>query len=85
MFQQWEKLFRAYKSVWIFKLVKCFRFLWDERCYINVKYLVIIYYYSMHGQHSWDVMFVVAVMMVLCDLALHLTTAEKDLFLMKLG
>lgn len=63
-------MFSAYKSVWMLKVVKCFRILWDKRCYINVKYSVIIYYYCTHGKHSWDYLFV-AVMMALCDMSYH--------------
>lgn len=62
----------------MFKLVKCFRILWDEMYYINVKYSVIIYYFFTHGKCSWDVLFVVVVVMLLCDLALHLATEHKD-------
>lgn len=54
----------------MFRLVKCFRILWDKRFYINVKYSVIIYYYCTHGKHSWDYLFV-AVTMALCDMSYH--------------
>lgn len=84
LFQQWKKLFSVYKSMWMFKLLKCFIILWDESCYINVKYSVIIYYFFTHSKCSWDVLFVVVVVMVLCDLALHFATAHKDLFQKKL-
>lgn len=73
----------VYKSVWMFRLVKCFRILWDEKCNINVKYFVIIYYCVTHSKYSWDALFVLYVV-VLCALALHLATAHKDLLQKKL-
>lgn len=58
-----------------------------RKLYINVKYSIIVYYYSMHGERLWDVLFAVhgawCVAMLIRRPALCLATAHRTSHILK--